>query len=245
MTVTCCVSGKKRSGKNTSANYIAGRYLLHTKQITDFVITDHGLLRYQMRINGNVDWMTIEENDFNSAPFKWIKIYSFADPLKEFCMNVFGLTYEQCYGTEQQKNSYTKLKWENMPSEASFETQNDSLYGFMKAREVLQYFGTEIVRQMCNNAWVNATVNKISQENPQLALITDARFPNEIDGITEVGGITIRLLRNVAGADEHPSETALDNYPLDKYSFVLDNTEHTIEKQCEMLDPIIDEIFKI
>ncbi|NMC62387.1 MAG: hypothetical protein GYA55_04395, partial [SAR324 cluster bacterium] len=39
---------------------------------------------------------------------------SFADTLKDFCIETLGLTYEQCYGTDEQKNSSTKYLWENV-----------------------------------------------------------------------------------------------------------------------------------
>jgi hypothetical protein len=40
---------------------------------------------------------------------------SFADDLKEFCINVLGLKLEQCYGSDEEKNSPTKYLWENAP----------------------------------------------------------------------------------------------------------------------------------
>ncbi len=258
MSLICCLSGKKQSGKNTSVNYIAARYLMRTNQISDFKITKTGMLRCKLNLNGKTNWITIEESDFNNAPFECIKIYSFADPLKSFCMDVFNLTYEQCYGTDEEKNSLTTLRWENMPDIEKMACGcldippkkreeidlSDIFRDYMTAREVLQYFGTDIIRKMYGDAWVYATLNKIKRESPQLALISDARFPNEITKTMEVGGLTIRLLRNVAGKDEHPSETALDDFPLDQYSFSLDNKEHTVEEQCRMLDPIIDNIFE-
>ncbi len=35
---------------------------------------------------------------------KKTKIYNFADPLKQLCIDIFGLTYNQCYGTDEAKN---------------------------------------------------------------------------------------------------------------------------------------------
>lgn len=43
------------------------------------------------------------------------RIYSFAGPIKEFCYKVLGLTYEQCYGSDADKNTFTKYWWEDMP----------------------------------------------------------------------------------------------------------------------------------
>ena len=41
------------------------------------------------------------------------KIYNFADPLKQdICMNIFGLSYKQCYGDDIDKNTSTGLVWE-------------------------------------------------------------------------------------------------------------------------------------
>lgn len=43
-------------------------------------------------------------------------IMSMATPLKDFCMDDLGLDYNQLYGTEEEKNSLTKYKWENLPN---------------------------------------------------------------------------------------------------------------------------------
>jgi len=245
MSAICCLSGKKRSGKNTAANYIMGKYLVKTNQISDFTITNDGLLKCKLKLNGNSEWITIEEWEFDSLEFRGIKRYSFADPLKEFCMDVFGLTYEQCYGTEEEKNSRTNIRWSDVPgyteNEGTCVTEFDP---FMTARELLQYFGTNVVRKMYSDAWVEATMAKINRDSPELAMITDARFPNEIDGIMNAGGTTIRLLRNVAGKDDHPSEIALDDFPCERYSFVIDNRTQTIDEQCKSLDPVIDKLFE-
>ena len=49
------------------------------------------------------------------------KIYSFADALKEkVCIDVMGLSKEQCYGTDEQKNTLTGYRWENLPQEIKY-----------------------------------------------------------------------------------------------------------------------------
>jgi hypothetical protein len=43
-------------------------------------------------------------NSFN------VKIYNFADPLKkDICMNILGLTHNQCYGEDIYKNTLTNI----------------------------------------------------------------------------------------------------------------------------------------
>lgn len=44
-----------------------------------------------------------------------IRTYSFADKIKEFCQECLGLTHEQVWGSEADKASLTKLRWEDMP----------------------------------------------------------------------------------------------------------------------------------
>ena len=57
-------------------------------------------------------------------------------------------------------------------------------------------------------------------------------LPNEVKGIQKAGGKVIRFLRApFAGEDEHESETALDNMPLDEYDYVCDNVNMSIPDQ--------------
>jgi hypothetical protein len=236
-----CASGKKRSGKNTLVNFIAASFLKRNGNIKDFKINKLGLIEARK----NDHWFTVEEGEFNTVFGNGeIRLYSFADCLKEFCIDVLGLTHEQCYGTEEQKNSLTQLKFEDMPSKL-YNMDSVAQRGFMTARQVLQYFGTDIIRNMCDNAWVNATINKIRRDaatyHIKLALITDARFPNEINTINEIGGKTIRLLRDVAGKDVHVSETVLDDYPRDKFSLVIDNRNMSVDEQCDFIKPHIEQ----
>jgi len=44
-----------------------------------------------------------------------VKKYSFADGLKNFLVEVMGLSQEQVWGTDEQKNTITNYTWENIP----------------------------------------------------------------------------------------------------------------------------------
>lgn len=144
---------------------------------------------------------------------KTARKYSFADPLKQFLMTVFGCTYQQMYGSNADKDTFTKVKWTHLPKlpEWYAEAMPKGLY--LSARQLMQYFGTEIVRTMYENAWVEATVQKVQHDKPDYAIICDCRFPNEIESVTE-GGLetyTVRLLRNPLKG-RHKSEIALDKF---------------------------------
>jgi len=146
------------------------------------------------------------------------KIYNFADPLKQnICIDIFGLTYNQCYGSDEQKNEFVDCYW------------NDKQ---LSAREVMQIVGTDIFRKMQNNVWANATINKIRHDNKLLALIADCRFPNEVDVVRQSGGIVIKLNRNPYNSD-HDSETALDSnrYEQSNFDLTIDNHNMSIDEQ--------------
>jgi hypothetical protein len=150
------------------------------------------------------------------------KIYNFADPLKkDVCMNIFGLSYQQCYGDDIDKNTSTGLMWEGKD---------------LTAREVMQFVGTDIFRKMKNDVWASATINKISIEKPDIAIIADCRFPNEVQAVKDAGGTVIKLTRNPYNSD-HASETALDisNYDHSNFDLVLDNDNINIEEQTSLV----------
>ncbi len=143
-------------------------------------------------------------------PFNSAKIYNFADPLKkDICMNILGLTYEQCYGEDIDKNTVTEVQWEGNK---------------LTAREVMQFVGTDLFRKMKNDVWASATISKIKSEQPRLAIIADCRFPNEVDAIKNAGGLIIKLTRNPFSST-HSSETALDpdNYSPNNFDLIVDN----------------------
>lgn len=108
--------------------------------------------------------------------------------------------------------------------------------------------GTEIVGLTDGETVVNYEIPSIEYDFPNW-IITDVRFPNEAQAIKDKGGIVIRVNRfkiitktlpdgtecsfipnPLFDGEEHPSETALDDYEFDH---VIDNNgslEELIEK---------------
>lgn len=176
------------------------------------------------------------------------KIYSFADKLKQFAIECLGLTYEQCYGTDDNKNSLSHLRWEDMPGVTcdshylgmgQADLPKELIYhesGRMTAREVLQYFGTNIGRRMYSNIWVDATIRQIKNDKVDFALLSDCRFKNEAEAIQKEGGRIIGLTRRPFTDDNHQSEIDLIGYPFDAE---IDNTELTLEEKNQKVLDII------
>lgn len=244
------ISGKKRSGKNTCGNYIFGKALKLNNMTEDFKINDDGKLEILTYFeDGSKDFGIFDidrKDDFflsyvseNVWPF--VKSYSFADILKETAISLFGLNPISVYGTEEQRAEPTHLLWENMPTNTP--TVVDSSWaavektGPMSGREFMQYWGTEIGRKMYPQIWINATMNRIKAEQSEISIITDVRFPDEIDAIKAAGGVVIRLTRNVQ-KDNHYSETALDKYK--GFDYIIDNKKMTLSETLTDLERVLN-----
>jgi len=244
MTKIIGFSGKKQSGKNTSANFIYSVYLVNQNLCQKAKVNDHGTIDIvknngaaitvdinQYYINNNNDVLDSDVANMVKQLNPYIKLYSFADVLKKnICMDLLGLSYSQCYGSDMDKNEITNLYWDNK---------------YLTAREVMQVVGTDIFRSMKPNIWPEATINKILDDNTELALITDCRFPNEVDAIHAAEGIVIRLTRNKLNSSDHISEVILDQdrYDWSKFDHVIDNENMTIYDQSMHLYNLLQSIF--
>ena len=107
----------------------------------------------------------------------------------------------------------TGIPVENFESQEFKKTQMTPEWGNLSVREFLQTLGTNALRdQLHEDVWINALFSDFNDSDT--LLITDVRFPNEAEAIKKKGGIVVRVDRGLS-TDEHPSETALDNYEFD------------------------------
>lgn len=106
--------------------------------------------------------------------------------------------------------------------------------GPMSVREVLQYWGSEIFRRQYQDVWADACIRAIRKSGVEFAVITDCRFPNEVEAAQGAGGRVVRLSRVVFPEDKHISETSLDpdRYDWKNFDEVIYNSHMTIERQC-------------
>jgi len=229
MIVAIC--GKKQAGKNSLANFWLGLELQRLGEIQSCRLSTDGKLFIPVQKEGSEEfvdeWLNFDSREpgflewAHTTIWPECKNYAFADNLKDVAMNLFGLTYEQCYGTDEDKNSVVPhLDWKDFPN---FKDRK----GTVTARQFLQYFGTDICRRIYSPVWVNALINQIKTEQSKLALITDCRFLNEVKAVQEAGGKVIRLTRQIS-KDAHESETQCDDYK--DFDATIDNNNMTMEE---------------
>ena len=260
------ISGRKQTGKSTIANIIHGLSIRERGLVKDWNIGANGeLMILTENSNGEEGWgeFDISRGDDQFSEYAelnmwpYVKLYSFADHLKWICVNLFDIPFECCFGTDEQKNQPQEhLLWENMPGVmtphewsmrqggvAAGYTQNPEEFniklgeGPMTAREFMQYFGTDVMRKMYEPIWVNSCIKKIQQEQSELAIIADVRFPNEAKVIEEAGGTVLRIKRNTK-KDDHISESSLDNYTFTNYIENNSSIESLIVKVKEFYHKI-------
>lgn len=99
-----------------------------------------------------------------------------------------------------------------------------------KGRELLQWFGTDVVRKNYEDTWVDMIVALLKGIKTlyDYIIIPDVRFPNEIDKMCDnFNCVTVRVIRPnfdnglTEEQKKHPSERALGNYPME-YELIND-----------------------
>jgi hypothetical protein len=150
------------------------------------------------------------------------KCLALADPIKQIAVDYFGVTKEDAWGSQDTKeNTLVNWRWDEIPSDKRKNTikvvggVRVNLNPLMTVRELLQWIGTELFREtMHTDFWVKATLNLIRGKHKHFAhhVITDVRFPNEVQGVSAESGINIRIVRpGLNSTDTHASETSLDS----------------------------------
>lgn len=228
------ISGRIGSGKDTVGKIIQYLQCHNTGEITiEDVIS-----------NPEHEWWLEEQSKF--------EIKKFAGKLKQMASLLTGIPVED-FEDQEFKKSYLGAEWgtvKSNPLNAVPVFSDVSFNELMSVRELLQKLGTEAIRDGLHpNAWVNALMceykrPKMSEYSPSNWIVTDVRFPNELEAIEDVNGLTIKVIRPVkkskTTARLHPSETSLDKARFNYTIFNDGSIEDLIEKVRQIL--IIEKI---
>lgn len=99
----------------------------------------------------------------------------------------------------------------------------------------MQEIGTDLFRNWQPSIWVDIAERKLldkSQHN-DIIIISDCRFPNELELIRKHGGVLIHVVRpslNISRKHEHESEIALEGFDDFDYKIVNDCDCETLKK---------------
>lgn len=181
------ITGKAQSGKDTACRIVQ---LINTVDYDCACSEGEG----EKYILDNVD---------NILPMTcmWEK-HAFADKLKECASIILGVP-RFMFESGEFKESFTSLPLSNKEGEP------------MTYREFLQYFGTEVGRNIDKDLWVKALMYSYGRDKESHWIVPDVRFPNEADAIRNAGGVLWKIERDGSGAGNHISEKLIDDIKVD------------------------------
>lgn len=138
---------------------------------------------------------------------------------------------------DEQKALEQCSKWTHFITEHQ-EIQDRSGLTAVTVRRILQWWGTEYRRAQDPDYWTKAWGRKISEYDVEqiYVLVDDVRFMNELKVIKEHGGLIVKIERpGFDGANNHASETSLDDYADWDGKILNDGTLQEFERKVEML----------
>lgn len=155
-------------------------------------------------------------NELNNDLFENKK---FASKLKQICSLLTGLPIEYFYNHEYY--DYSLSNWK------------------LTIRQMQQKIGTELFRNnFSENIWIDSLFCDFKKDSKWI--ITDVRFPNELQSIRAKKGIIVRIEReSVKDNDNHASETSLDGYTNWDYIIYNNSTLEDYRKEIIKFDKII------
>lgn len=229
-------SGKKQSGKDTAARFV--------------------------KRNAELFWGD-SQHAWEEPPLV-VTLY-FGGPMKDFAENWLGVEHHKLWGTDEQKNELTHVRWQDLPHYdrlareigvrlvrrygcfvATWPEEHERIpTGPMTGRQLLQQIGEEMFLTMNPRIWTGCFKRDFEafSGTDGMVLVADPRKPEQIDTIHELGGKVIRFSRDpYASADRHISEIALDvgNYDQRNFDAIIDNANLSIrETHAQVLELLI------
>ena len=218
------IVGRIGSGKDTIAD------MMNEMSIKDSPVVKLSLC--ERIFTGSLGRMCVGKDDVHHVQTGRFKVIKFADKLKDVVCLLVGCTREQMEdrvfkekplggwwfvytdagGNIISERDYLKL---DACGRSSY-TRKD-----LSIRSLMQVIGTECFRVKVHpDTWVMLTMDEVKRTNGDV-IITDVRFPNEMDIIKANGGIIIKVSRNMGQVSNHESELYIDS--CDCHDYFIDN----------------------
>jgi hypothetical protein len=128
---------------------------------------------------------------------------AFADPLKKSVANLFGIPFSDVDKLKNEPHATVTLDF-------GHRRMNEDYAVSMTFRHFLQNYGTEAHRdvpEMGSDIWVDFTLPVRGYYENRNIVVSDVRFVNEADRITELGGKVVEVVRpGLVNDDPHSSE---------------------------------------
>ena len=167
---------------------------------------------------------------------KGYKLIKFADTLKDLVCNLINVDREFIEAHKDDLKDYAISNMQlasalNLSVEDITSIRESNTYSSI--RELLQFIGTNIIREYYPSWHIDNLKNKITDGNDYC--IDDLRFLNEVAPIKELGGTIIRIIRPDQEDDRddvtsHQSEVEQDSIVAD-HTIINDGTLEDLSKK--------------
>lgn len=145
---------------------------------------------------------------------------SFAYKLKDVCHQIYS--------------------WAGMKSPEFYESNGEEKEKVLKPigkspRQIWIEFGTPAVREIVyDRTWVDYT---LKSNKADVLIITDLRFPNEMNAVQNLDGVCIRIDRASAPRSDDVADSALSRVPIHMWDRIIPNNESldVLYKQMKQL----------
>ena len=159
---------------------------------------------------------------------------SFAKSLKDAVSSMFNWDRKMLEGDTKESRA-----WREQPDEFWSKKFGKEV----TPRWVLQYFGTEVMRQnMYDAIWIDSVINRYKGDN---TVISDTRFMNEIKTIRENNGVIILVKRGELPSQEWMTSNGRHKSEWDWMSSAFDYTienNGTLDDLNDSVDDIIHQL---
>lgn len=183
------LQGKKRSGKDTFANFLVKH--LKDKKVARTAFANP--VKTMLSDISGVDFFSDENKETDMVfMLNMVKFQEYTDLLLD--VSVF-----------YQLDEFARLE--------GFGT----LYIYTSKRKLMQFFGTDICRKYKGDLyWVNKLE---APSDADVLIVTDVRFQTEVDKIKSLGGIIVEIKNPlIESIDSHSSENAVLPYDWEVYN---------------------------
>lgn len=222
-------------------------------------------MKYLLLLSGKINcgknqYAKFLQEEFEKHGLK-VKQDLYAGDLKQFASEDFTTLGHTLFNKVQEIKAsfqmFTDIRYGIPP--AVFDNVNTLLDGLTFTEEnfwedktditrvLLQLYGTEIARKRFDDQfWIKSLAKRVNEDENDVIIITDARFPNELEDIRDYVNnrrvIPIRIEREIDRNQlhgEHSSEKALDDYQW--WEWIVDNNG-TLEDLKASSEVVVEDI---
>lgn len=194
------LTGQKRSGKDTCADFIAKNY--NGSKLAFAELLRQVLVKHSSCLGIKLTLKDFEGNGINRE-----KDLNLSDKVVSDYFMTCVVDLISNYGLQVPRSSKTHMEISSLINNIVTQTE------FWSIRKFLQKFGTDLVVELDKGFWVkhvvSVYVDKYINTNEKVFIASDCRQQHEIDTIRQLGGTIIHIIKNTGLTDSHITEQPL------------------------------------